>query len=415
VLGEVTASSADMDEGARLLQEALEVARAAGDRTGIARAAAELSRVFDMQVQFMPAFRLASEALAEIGERDDLETGWLLLRRAIALRNGREEVEGPRADGERALAIARSAGDRRLELEALNLVSGIGRTDLEAVAKLEQLALERGAWRIAAEALQTQALLRAPDHADAAAEYATRAVELAEAHGLLDDLAWAHYARVELGLVSGDWDGAVASARQAFEIGIAGGFDRAVLRTWSAVLPIASARSDVELLRDGHAWLTGRFREPENPSPYAMIMLAARRLELLRAGLWEPYVPDVEERLRSFELRHATPSWLAALETVFVSWLEAGLLDGAARAIEQMRGFAEGPNASALGRGAYALLRARLLAARGDDPREDAERATAAFRISRAPWWIVKAQRLVASRAALAEATRLERALGIAA
>ena len=415
VLGEVTASSADMDEGARLLEEALAVARAVGDRSGIARAAAELSRILDKQVQFMPAFRLAVEALTEIGERDDVETGWLLLRRAIALRNGRDEVEGPRVDGERALAIARSAGDSRLELEALDLVSGIGRTDLEAVAKLEQLALERGAWRIAAEALQTQALVRAPDHAGAASEYAARAVELAEAHGLRDDLAWAHYAHVELGLVSGDWDGAVAAARHALEIGIAGGFDRAVVRTWSAVLPIASARSDLELLRDGHAWLTGRFREPENPSPYAMIMRAARRLELLRADLWEPYVPDVEVRLQSFALRYASPSWLAGLETVFVSWLEARLLDGAARALDQMRGFAEEPNASALGRGAYCLLRARLVAARGDDPKEDAERAVAAFRVSRAPWWIAKAQRIVATPDALAEAARLERALGIAA
>jgi class 3 adenylate cyclase len=412
-LGDATASSVDMDEGARLLEESLDLVRAVGDRAGIARAAASLSRILDQQVQFMPAARMADGALAEIGEADDLETGWLLLRRAIAIGNGRDEVDGPRADAERALAIARSAGDGRLELEALQLLAGLGRTDLDAVAELERLALERRAWTMAADALHTGALVRAPDHAAEAIELADRMLELCEAHGLREDLAWSHYVHVEIGLVSGDWEGAVGSARRALDIGIAGGYDRAVVRTWSTVLPIASARGDAGLLREGHAWLTRRFREPENPSPYALVMGAARKLEVAHAGLGEPFVPDVDERIRSFRLPYATPSWLAGLETVFDSWLEAGELDGAARALEAMRESAEDPPAATLRRAAYRLLCARLSAVRGEDPAGEARRALEGFRESAAPWWIAKALRLLPTPEAEAEATELERSLGI--
>ena len=412
-LGEVTAASADMDEGARLLEEALSAAHAAGDRSGIARAAAGLSRVLDQQVQFMPAARTADEALAEIGGAGDVETGWLLLRRAIAVSNGSDAVEEPRADVERALAIARQTGDSRLELEAFGWLVSSVRTEPEAFAELERLALERRAWTKAADALQTQALILAPDHAARAVEVADRAVELCEAHGLREDLAWSHYTHVEAGLASGDWDAAVASARRAFAVGVVGGFDRAVVRTWSAVLPIASARWDQALLDEAHEWLSNRFREPESPSPYARIMMAARALELVARGLREPFVPAVDERLASFALGYASPSWLAGLEIVFDAWLGAGELDGAARALESMRQAAERPGLAMLGRAEHPLLLARLRAARGEDPSRDALRALEGFRASAAPWWQAKALRLVGTPEAAAEAAAIEQALGI--
>ncbi len=98
-----------MDEGARLLEEALEVARTAGDRAGIARAAAALSWMLDQQVQFMPAARMADEALDEIGEGDDLETAPSARPARDGVTNGSDAVDEPRADAERALAIARRA------------------------------------------------------------------------------------------------------------------------------------------------------------------------------------------------------------------------------------------------------------------------------------------------------------------
>src|SRR5204862_202941 len=73
---------------------------------------------------------------------------------------------------------------------------------------------------------------------------ARRAVEFSEARGLRENLAWGHYVGVELGLGSGEWDEAIIWARRAFDVGVANGYDRAVLRTWSALLPIAAARGD---------------------------------------------------------------------------------------------------------------------------------------------------------------------------
>ena len=276
-LGEVTAATADMDEGARLLEEALELARTAEDRGAIARAAAALSWVLDLQVQFMPAARMAQRALDEIGERDDLETAVLLVRRGTAISNGSDDIDGPRADAERALRIARGAGDRRLELEAMGLLAGMSRASLDDWRELERLARDSGAWDTAADALFTQALVLVPDHADDARLHAERAIELCEARGLREALAWSHYATVEVGLVSGDWDGAIAAARRALDLGVPSGYDRAVVRTWSAVLPIAAARSERALVEEAHVWLTERFREPESPSPYALIMQSARR------------------------------------------------------------------------------------------------------------------------------------------
>jgi class 3 adenylate cyclase/tetratricopeptide (TPR) repeat protein len=412
-LGEVTASSADMDEGARLLEKALALARTAGDRQQIARAAAALSWVLDQQVQFMPAARTADAALNEIGERDDLATALLLVRRATAINNGSDAVDAPRVDAERALAIAKANDDPRLELEALDLLMGLRGDASVAWQEVEQLALEIGAWDKVADGILSQGLRLVPDHAHDARAPISRAIELCEARGLRESLAWSHYAAVEIGLVAGDWDEAIASARRAFDIGVLSGYDRAVVRTWSAALPIAAARGDEALLDESYIWLTQRFREPENPSPYALIMLAARQLEIARRGLRDPFVPDVEERLASFELRYSSPSWLAALETVLDSWLEAGELDGARRALDHLEPSTTNPDRTMLGNSTYFLLRGKLLAASGEDASGVARLALAGFRESAAPWWTAKSLRLLGTTEALAEAAEIERALGI--
>ena len=418
-LGELTATSAHMDEGAAEIERALELARSVGDRGEIARAAAALSWVLDQQVQFMPAARVADEALREIGERDDSETALLLTRRATAVANGTDAVDEPRADAERALAISRSIGDAELELEALTLIAGVSLDDDRRGTweRLERLALERSAWPTALDALQTRALILAPDHAAEAVPLAERAVELAEARGLREALAWSHYGCVELGLVSGQWDWAVAAGRRALEIGVANGYDRPVVRTWSAILPIAAARRDTALLEEGARWLIGRFREPENPSPYARIMMAARKLDIASAGLGAPIVPGVEERVVSFALPYGTPSWLAALEAVVESWLAAGELDGVERCLDEMRATEGG--AARLRRGTETFLRARLRAARGETGAgEGALGALDDFRACSAPWWIAKALRLrdvvgEASTAERAELAHIEGELGV--
>jgi class 3 adenylate cyclase len=412
-LGEVTASSADMDKGAQLLDEALELARSTRDRQGIARAAAALSWVLDQQVQFIPALRIADAALAEVGPGDDGETAVLLVRRATAMSNGSDAVDEPRANAERALKIARAREDRHLELEALDLLMSLRRGDPNEWRELEELAVETGAWDLAVDAIQERALRLAPDHASEARPVATRAVDLAETRGLRENLAWGHYVCVEIGLVSGDWDTAVEQARRALAIGIPNGYDRPVLRTWSTVLPIAAARADEELLRDGYEWLTRRFREPERPSPYSRVMNAARHLYLASRGVREAFVPDVEERLACFDLRYSSPSWLAALEIVLDSWLMEGELDGADRALAHMEDSAAKSEVPTLGRSAYSFLRAKLRVANGEDASTEAQVALSGFRKSDAAWWIAKALRLLASPEEVAEAVEIERALGI--
>jgi hypothetical protein len=263
------------------------------------------------------------------------------------------------------------------------------------------------------DAIHERALRLTPDRAAEARPVADRAIELAEARGLRENLAWSHYAVVEIGLISGDWDEAVASARRALDIGVPNGYDRAVVRTLSAVLPIAAARGDEALLDEGYVWLTQRFREPENPSPYALIMLAARQLEIASRGLREPFVPDVDERLASFELRYSSPSWLAALETVLDSWLGAGELDGARRALDRLEPSTTQPASTTFGRSAYFLLRGKLLAANGGDPSGEAQLALTGFREVGAPWWTAKSLRLLGTTEAVAEAADVERALGI--
>ena len=84
-------------------------------------------------------------------------------------------------------------------------------------------------------------------------------------------------------------------------------------------------------------------------------MGAARQLEIASGGLRESFVPAVEERIGSFELRYSSPSWLAALETVFDAWLAAGEVEGAARALERMRITASQPEVATLGRATFTL------------------------------------------------------------
>ncbi len=411
-LGEVTASSADLAEAVGLLEQALEIARAAGDRSGLARAAAALSWVLDEQLEFAAAIRVTDEALEQVGDAHDLETGLLLIRRASATNNASDAVSGPLADAERALAIATALGDVQLELEALQLLVPLRGGDAEAQRALEERALECGAWEAAATAMQARALSLAPDHAWDARPIVERAIELGESRGLRESLAWSHHAAVEIDFVSGHWDAAIDSAERALEIGEQGKYDRAVVRTWATALPIAAARHD-DAMVERSVWLAERFRAAESLSPYALILTAGVRLHVAARGFHEPFVPDVEERLASFELPYVSPSWLAALEAVVEAWLAAGELDGSRRALGHLQRARVRLGGESLHSGTHALLHGRWLLASGEDPGESARGALACFRESRAPWWIAKALRLLSTPEAIAEAATVERTLGI--
>ena len=152
-LGDVTWSSADMDEGAAELARALELFRRLlpdpRARSGIARAAASLGWIHNEQLAFSRGAELADEALAAIGAADDEETARLLLLRSVSVLNGTNEYESALRDAERALELVKGR-EPELELDARDILTRIGadsgETPIEDWREVERLAVAAGRW-----------------------------------------------------------------------------------------------------------------------------------------------------------------------------------------------------------------------------------------------------------------------------
>jgi class 3 adenylate cyclase/tetratricopeptide (TPR) repeat protein len=411
-LGEATAYTADMAQGAGLLSEAVDLygaaldttaaaADAAETRTGYAAAVAALARVWIQQVRFNDAGRLAGEALNRLPDDDDPAIAPLLGIRSwvtATLAPDRSAV----IDADRALGIALHAGDRRLELEVrdwrASALGELGDFSIDEWLTIERLAVELGDWRRAVKAMRFQAAVLVDDEHERVWPITDRALEIAHRRGQEEDVCWIEYTRAEAAFASGDWDEAHASGMRAVELGERNSYDRAVVRTLHVLLPIATARGQREIVERSFLWHKAR-KHLFPDSPYARIMEAAIELHCSRAGLQPLQVPEVEPRLASFEGEPGGPSWLAALEVVLESWLVAGRLEAVAGAVSRMeQGVSGAPSTSRLGRGTTAFCRARLLAAQSAPP-EDVQRplreALQHFRASRAPWWMSKALRLL--------------------
>jgi class 3 adenylate cyclase/tetratricopeptide (TPR) repeat protein len=432
-LGEATAYTADMDEGATLLSEAVQLYRralagpgaGADARVGYAAAAATLGRVWVQQIQFDEALRLADEALAAIGESDEPGVARLLCVRGwvrATLTADRATI----ADLDRALSIARASGDPGLELEVLDWrASALGEVDLvelEDWQQVERLAVELGDWSRAVKAMRMHASWKVDDEPELVWPIAERAEEIARRRGQEEDLAWLDYIRAEAGFASGEWQRAMEAGRRAVAIGESNAYHRVVVRTWHVLLPIAEARAERALIEHAFAWYESR-RGTFPDSPYARIVEGAAELHFMQAGLKPYQMPAVEPRLASFASALGGPSWISAIETVIVSWLAGGELAGVRAALERMdRAIDDDSETSSLGRGAAVYLRALLREAESGEPDEIARlarEALAHFRTSGSPWWIAKALRvLLAGRQArgdeIAELRRLEQRLELA-
>jgi hypothetical protein len=128
----------------------------------------------------------------------------------------------------------------------------------------------------------------------------------------------------------------------------------------------------------------------------------------------------VEARIAAFGDDPTGPSWTAALDRILVAWIEAGELDGADRALDNMAAVIKRAAApTSLGVGTYHLMRARVAAARGNQASAvtSATEALARFAMSDAPWWKAKAIRVLervgaANRELVTEVERIERLLG---
>ena len=365
------------------------------------------------QTQFAVTEQLADELLLELGEREDAATAKLLVLRGNAVLSAWDDFGRARSDGERALALARGASDPDAELEALQLLTSCVEEDDEPArqrwAEVESLARARGRWERAAAAARAQAVVFVADEPERTLSEVERAAELAEARGLVDEVAWADHCRAEAHLVAGSWDDAIDVGLRAVEAAEARNLFQIAVRAWFVLRPIAQARGRTDLIE--RAFPLFETLRGSSDSPYARVIVCAMDLAFAEVGLRPSFVPELEPRLASFDLVYGDPSWLAAVEAVIQSWLDVGALADARTAVDRLQAATEGKHVSQLALSSQALTRARLLLAEGDA----AAAAAAAEQAlgTRAPWWRARALRALATPESLVQAAALERSLGI--
>ncbi len=416
LLGEATAKAAGVDDARPLLEESLGAYRAAGTeaaRDGTVDAACSLGRLLSSQTQFAATEQLADELLLELGEREDAATAKLLVLRGSAALSAWDDFGRARSDGERALALARGAGDPEAELEALQLLTyGVEEDDESARrrwAEIESLAHARGRWESAAGAARAQAVVFVADEPERTLSEVGRAAEFAEARGLVDYVAWADHGRAEAHLVAGSWDDAIDAGLRAVEAAEARNLFQIAVRAWFVLRPIVQARRRTDLIE--RAFPLFETLRGSSDSPYARVIVCAMDLAFAEIGLLPSFVPELEPRLASFDLLYGDPSWLAAVEAVIQSWLDVGALADARTAVDRLRAATEGKHVSQLALASQALTRARLLLAEGDAAAAAAAVGPALG--TRAPWWRARALRALATPESVAQAAVLEQSLGI--
>ncbi len=416
-LGEITAYAADMDEGVALLEtaytlygEALQTELLAPEgrraaRGGYARTVATLGMVLCEQAQFERAIRLADEGLAQIGEGTDAAAGrlhflrgWATYCYAFAPR--------VRADLDRALELARADGDRRLELDVLNVLTSIveneGRPghfeELTAMDhQIETLAGELRDWTTLSKGYRRAALRLLDEKANDAWPILDQAADLAHVRGLTEEQAWIDYARAEAGLIAGEWERAWQAGSRAMELGLRNAYHRPVVRTWFVLVPMAVAQGKRETLERAHRWFEER-RAALPQSPYGRFMHTAMDLRFAQFGLRPTFVPDIAPLLAVFDEIAGLPSWFCAVETVVEAFLRAGEAQAARVILDRLAPWNDHPAMSDFGRGIEAMLRARLFLADsgGDGEVEEwARKALRGFRACRAPWWVAKTVRIL--------------------
>jgi class 3 adenylate cyclase len=413
LLGEATASAVGIDEALPLLEESLDTYRKLGadvPRAGIVDAACTMARLIRAQTRFSVAQELADGLLQELGEREDAPTARLLALRGSAILSAWDDFDRARAEGERALALARRVGDPDAELEALQLLTSCLDEDDETAAQrwaeIEALARARGRWELAAGAMRYVAVDDDPERTLVELE---AAAELAEAHGLVEAAGWTEYSTTEAHLAAGTWDHALDIGLRNIEAAEERNLLRVGVRTWFTLRPIAQARGRTDLIE--LAFPAFERLRGASDSPYARIMVAAMELAFAEAGLLPPLVPELEPRLPAFTLGYGEPSWIAALEAVIQAWLDAGDLAEVRAALDRLQAAIEGKHVGELALSSQALMRSRLLLAEGDGAAAAAEAEKAL--VTRAPWWRSRALRALPTPEALAEAAALERSLGI--
>ena len=425
-LARATAFTSDMAAGLEAAQEALALYRGClRDGTGslddmreqASRAVVLVGTILAQQLRFHDVVRLAGEALAELGDRDDAASARLLLTRIRgAAMIGDDEWEKTASDRARVLEIARTTRDPELDLETRMWTVWDERdphTLRKAWAEIEEAATALRRWPDVAEARRASTGLCLPDDLEGARGAAARLASFAEAHQLEEPGAWADYYLAEVEFVRGRWDDALDAGLAAIELGEARSYHRVAARSWFVVVPIAAARADRATLERAVAWYEP-VAFPE--TPYGLISRSAVDALVERAGLTTGFRVELEKLEASIAEGGGLPSWFEAVDVVVEEGLLRGQVVEARRSLEIFcAGLEREP--SSFGEAARTLLEARISCAEAGAPAV-VRRCAEQLRSQGSPWMLLKCLRLlvdggVAEPFEIAEARTLEKRLGI--
>ena len=434
-VGEAIVGAGDLEEAAVAFGTAAEVARAAlaaaqatpgapaGATSGaaedarreLALASAALSRARYEQIRFAEALAIAEEAIGVVGP-DGPDAVPLLLARLRGIEGVSNDYAAVHRESGDVLGAAIATGDRVLIFEARRLrlafAANVGLEAADDWVALSGEARALGRWSDAVAALSAASDLMAERDPAAAGRLLDEAEVMAEARGLSERLCWIGLIRASRALRGGDWDAGGAAARAGLALAVRLRYDRAAVRTWFALTPMADARGDRATLEWAAAWFAEH--EASFPhSPYGTVQHAAVDLRLAAAGLGAPPALDDETLLAGLAIDDDSPEWLAAVERIIEATVVAGRMELARTMVERLPA-AGSDDARPLLRASRALVGSWLAGAEapvGGAAAALARQALGHAREAGAPWWVARAIRLLGRHGAASPA-ELEEAAG---
>jgi class 3 adenylate cyclase/tetratricopeptide (TPR) repeat protein len=429
-LGRAVVPIGGVDEAERSFRSAMDAARAARDPSGswrvlLADATEALCALLFERIRFVEAWQLGDAALAEMGEADDLPTARVRLARSRGRTGETNDASGWVDDAERALALARAAGDADAEYEFVRDLararSEAGSATAQDWIALSELARARGDHAAQASARVMEAAYRLMDEPAAAEAILAPAREIAVAHGLVERLGWIEHATAEAAFATGDWDTTLEAGLRAVELAERHGYDRIAVRSWTTLLPAASLRGVTRVLERAAAWFDAR-RGALPDSPYGRVLHAACGLWIAAGQTGPDVVPSLDQIRPAFPqwLAQGGFEWLASCDAIVDSWLAAGRLDWVAQLVSDASVPGMSIDPSPATPAAFELVRLRLDLAGGEavDPTSRARRQLDILRRIGLPYWIARTLRVleatgVADPAVLEEREAIERRLGV--
>ena len=394
-LGEVLASSAELDLGINEIEAAREAfADDPEALTEYERATYALGLAYMQQIRFPDATAVTAAGIAHLrGSPSEARTARLQALHGWSLAaNG--EPDGVAAEVDAALAAARDLGDPDWELDVLgHWCAARDELDLSTEGDwelLEQRALELERWGQVVMAGRVRAMGRSFHDPRGALPLFDAVIETAFAHGLTEQAGWCEYGRCETLWVLGETEAATASGNRVLEVAERNAYQRLAFRSYMILLPMAALRGDAGMAARWDRWWTeAEAHFPPNPSPYGRMLRGASLVWLAQAtGRPAPQPPD---DLVEAAIPMINPHFLAAIETVARAWLDAGRLDPAARmAAVVAANVAEQSGASILMHASAALIDAWVTGSEASA----AHSAELAASVP-APWWVERARAAV--------------------